>query len=142
MEPRYDEGKGPDLLFQMGHQLVMVDVTIANPLDPSYVEMESKAPGNTLVRAEATKHKTYGSLAATRGMKLFPLAFSAFGVLGNETLAFLRKCGGYTSDRHGFLRHAIMAIGIAIQRGNAQIISAATFQWRQTGILQGVIIRK
>ena len=50
-------------------------------------------------------------------------------------LAFLQKCGGYTSDSYGFLCHAMMVIDIAIQRGNAQIISAATFQWRQTPYL-------
>eukprot|EP00759_Apiculatamorpha_spiralis_P039789 PhF_6_TR38624/c5_g3_i1/m.57589 len=36
-EHRYEDGKGPDILFQLGSQLTAVDVTIVNPLTDTYV---------------------------------------------------------------------------------------------------------
>ena len=133
-EPRFSDGKGPDVCFAMGSKLCVVDVTICNPLAPSYVEAELKTPGKTLESTEAKKGEVHGDMAASRNVSFFPLAFTVFGVAGKEKMLFLKRIARTTSDRYGFVRHVVMAIGIAIQKGNSAILTSAVQHWRAAGI--------
>ena len=133
-EPRFDNGRGPDICFLLGNELTLVDVTVVNPLAPSYVEKEAKFPGSTLQKAEAQKMCQHEDMASARSMRFFPLAFTCFGVPGNRTLSFLRKCGSFTKDQGGFVKHALMCLGITMQRGNAMMSSSAVHDWRVNGV--------
>ena len=77
-------------------------------------------------KADVDKLKKYGWLESQRAMASFPLAFAVFGVRGNATLSFLRKLGRRTPSPRGFTEHVLTAIGMAIQRGNDQILIVAT----------------
>ena len=133
-EPQFSDGKGPDVCFAMRSKLCIVDVTICNPLAPSYVEAERKTPGKTLESVETKKGKVHGDMATSRNVIFFPLAFTVFGVAGKETMLFLKRLARPTHDRYGFVRHMVMAIGIAIQKGNSAILTSAVQHWRAAGI--------
>ena len=116
-------------------KLVLVDVKMVNPLAPSYVDKEAAEPSFTVRQAEHLKRRTHEEMAGAREMDFFPLAFTTYGVPGPETLQFLnlvaRKA---TGEKNGCLRHFIMAIGVAIQKGNAQIAHAAVQNWYRRGV--------
>jgi len=134
-EPRFFlGGKGPDVIFQMGDAMVLVDLVICNPLADSYVEAEAATPGATLKRAEAEKDRRHSAESAARKMEFYPLALTTFGAPGKETLAFLRKISTYTANPTGFMRHMLSALDIAIQIGNARIAMAATARWWHHGV--------
>jgi hypothetical protein len=127
--------KGPDVCFQLRDELVLVDVTIVNPLAPSYVEAEAESPGTTLqLAADDLKDRRHVATAAVRKMAFFPLAFTTYGVPSKRTRALLLKCAYASGEGENFLRHALMALGVAIQRGNAQIIAAAHAEWWTSGV--------
>ena len=111
-----------------------MDVTVVNPLVPSYVKAEWVAPGNTLERVESLKVKAHSDMATKRGMHFYPLAFTVFGVAGKRTVLLLKEIARYTYDRKGFLRHALQAINVAVQKGNAAILSSAVKEWRKAGV--------
>ena len=77
-EPRFSDGKGPDVCFAMGSKLCVVDVTICNPLAPSYVEAELKTPGKTLESTEEKKGESARGHGGEPKCKLFP--FGLHGV--------------------------------------------------------------
>ena len=135
VEPRFDNGRGPDICFLLGRKLVLVDVTVVNPLAPSYVDREAAEPSFTVRQAERLKRRTHEEMAGAREMDFFPLAFTTYGVPGPETLQFLnlvaRKA---TGEKNGCLSHFIMAIGVAIQKGNAQIAHTAVQNWYRRGV--------
>ena len=133
-EPRFSAGQGPDVCFMLGGKICLVDVTVVNPLAPSYVKAEWVAPGNTLERVESLKVKAHSDMATKRGMHFYPLAFTAFGVAGKRTVLLLKEIARYTYDRKGFLRHALQAINVAVQKGNAAILSSAIKEWRKAGV--------
>lgn len=132
-EPRFG-GEGPDVCFMLGDRPVLVDVTVVCPLATSYVDSEAANPGSTLRTAEADKERTYGTFASVRGMQFAPLAFATCGTPGPKSLAFLRRCSSYTADPTGFMRHSLMALGVAIQIGNARLVNAATAGWWKFGV--------
>ena len=97
-----------------------------DPLAPSYVKKEAAEPSHTLRMAEANKRRSHEEMALVRGMDFHPLVFSTYGSPGPQTLNFLNKVArAHSSDKNGCLAHFLMAIGAAIQRGNAQIVQAA-----------------
>ena len=134
-EPRFDNGRGPDICFQLGRKTALVDVTVVNPLAPSYVEKEAAEPSHTLRMAEANKRRSHDEMATARGMEFYPLAFTTYGIPGPETLNFLTKVArAHSSDKNGCMSHLLMAIGVAIQKGNAQIVQAAVQDWYRRGV--------
>jgi hypothetical protein len=132
-EPRFG-GVGPDVLFLLGDEPLLIDVTIICTLAASYVVAEAAEPGKTLADAERTKYDQYTEFAEQRGMKFHPMAFSTFGTPGKATLSIIRKCASYTADPPGFVQHLLTAIGIAIQIGNARMVSAAMAKWWTSGV--------
>ena len=134
-EPRFDNGRGPDICFHLGRKIVLVDVTVVIPLAPSYVEKEAAEPSHTLRMAEANKRRSHEEMALVRGMEFHLLAFSTYGIPGPETLTFLNKVArAHSSDKNVCLAHLLMAIGVAIQRGNAQIVQSAVQDWYRRGV--------
>ena len=89
VESRFDNGRGPDIYFLPGKRLVLVDVTVVNPLAHSYVDKEAAEPSFTVMQAERLKRRTHEEMAGARGIGFFPLAFTTYGVPGPETLQFL-----------------------------------------------------
>jgi hypothetical protein len=118
----------------LGTSLVLVDVTIVNPLADTYVVAEATTPGNTLRLAEAAKDKRHVTSAEARNMLFYPLALTTFGTLGPRSLALLRKCSQLTADPRGFMRHMCMALSVAVQIGNARILTAAVARWWESGV--------
>lgn len=133
-EPRFADGSGPDICFQLGTRLMLVDVTIVNPLAPTYVATEAISPGHTLAQADAKKDRLHTESAAARHMRFSPLALTVFGLLSQKSTRFLREIGRYTADPTGFVRHASMALSVAVQRGNAGILHAALQNWWSFGV--------
>jgi hypothetical protein len=133
-EPRFDAGSGPDVCFQLGDSLALVDVTIVNPLAETYVDAEAREPGRTLRRADDGKDASYLSMAKARGMTFKPLAMSVFGEPSPQALALLRDLSAYTLNPSGFMTHALSALGVAIQIGNAGIVQAALAKWWDWGV--------
>jgi len=134
-EPRFlPGGRGPDVLFQMGDTLALVDIVICNPLADTYVEAEAATPGQTLKKWEAEKARRYGADILARGMEFYPLALTTYGTPGQKTLAFLKKVSRYTENPTGFMRHILTALDVAVQIGNAKIVMAATSGWWENGV--------
>ena len=122
-------------MLPTGRKLALVDVTVVNPLAPSYVDKEAAHPSHILRMAEGNKRRAHDEMAAARGMDFFPLAFTTYGVPGPETLNFLNRVArAHTSDRAGCLSHLLMAMGVAIQKGNAQVVQAAVQDWYRRGV--------
>ena len=132
-EPRFG-GEGPDVCFLLGDSPMLVDVTVVCPMAASYVESEATSPGSTLKSVEADKCRQYGTFASDRGMHFAPLAFTTSGTPGPKSLAFLRRCSNYTADPLGFMQHSLMALGVAIQIGNARLVNAAVAGWWKYGV--------
>ena len=61
-------------------------------------------------------------------------ALTFFGAPSPRTLQFLRACAAATGNPDGFLRHALTALSVAVQRGNAGILNAAVAKWWQFGV--------
>ena len=78
----FDNGRGPDICFQLGRKIVLVDATVVNPLTPSYVEKEAAEPSHTLRMAEANQRRSHEEMASVRGMDFDPLAFFTYGIPG------------------------------------------------------------
>jgi hypothetical protein len=133
-EPRFENGKGPDVCFLLGSTLTLVDVTIVNPLAPTYVEAEALCPGTTLAAAEARKDDTHQCAAGSRRMSFYPLALTTYGCLGQGSMTLLRRCARHTANPDGFLRHMCTALAVAVQIGNAGIVKAAVHQWWTYGV--------
>ena len=133
-EPRFSDGKGPDVCFQLGDQLALIDVTIVNPLAPSYVVAEAARPGATVEAAESSKDRRHSADADSRRMAFFPLALTTFGLPGPRTLQMLRRCASMTPHARGFMTHMMSALGVAVQRGNAGMINAAMASWWTFGV--------
>jgi hypothetical protein len=133
-EPRFDGGSGPDVCFQLGDNLVLVDVTVVNPLASSYVEAEARAPGHTLAGADARKSAVHTAMAEARGMVFKPLALTVFGEPSKASLQLLRDISKHTADPGGFMTHALSALGVAVQVGNAGIVQAALVHWWDFGV--------
>ena len=132
-EPRFVGGVGPDVCFQLGKHMALVDVTVVNPLADSYVAAEAVEAGTTLRRADEKKDSKYTTLAEDRLMTFHPLALSVFGTPSQSSLTLLRKASRCTADPDGFLRHMFSALQVAVQVGNARILMAATAGWWQAG---------
>lgn len=124
-EPRFfGNGKGPDVCFSLGSKLVLVDVTVVNPLADSYVIAESLEPGVTLRNAELRKDRESLDASTARNMEFWPLALTTFGIPGPESLRLIRRFARYTADPTGFVRHMLSALSVAVQVGNARILLA------------------
>jgi hypothetical protein len=124
-EPRFSNGKGPDVIFQLGGVMTMVDVTIRNPLAETYVDKEVASPGRTLEVAEGIKNTSYLDQSLRRGMAFTPLALSVHGGIGPQSARFLKSVAQETADPVGFMRHMTSALAVAIQVGNARMVLAA-----------------
>jgi len=135
-EPRFMKGGtcGPDVCFLLGGTLVLVDVTVVNPLAPSYVDKEVEDAGSALQDAEARKDRRYLSGAEDRRMDFQPLALSVFGQLGPASRSLIRRLGTFTATPGGFEAHMETALSVAVQVGNARILMAATATWWRRGV--------
>ena len=66
-EPRFDNCRGPDICFQLGKKLALVDVTVVDLLASSYVDKEAATPSHTLRLAEVNKRRSHEEMTAVRG---------------------------------------------------------------------------
>ena len=134
-EPRFfGGGTGPDVCFLLGGRLTLVDVVVTNPLADTYVDAELASPGATLLRAEKEKDRRSIAPSEVRRMDFFPLALTTFGNLGPRSTALLHRCSSFTADPPGFMKHMGMALSIAVQIGNANIIKSAKALWTDFGV--------
>jgi hypothetical protein len=132
-EPRFN-GVGPDVCFLLGTTLIIVDVSVVNPLADSYVTAEAQAAGATLAAAEDRKNDRHVAPAEARKMTFYPLVISTFGTPSSRSLTLLRKCAMYTANPTGFMTHMCSALAVAVQIGNARIVMAATTKWWEYGV--------
>lgn len=132
VEPREVPGWGdrrhPDLEVQMGPMTCLIDVTIVDPLAPSYFQGVAKSltPGLTAQQAEQKKKNKYDGLARAQHCTFFPFAVETLGTFGAGAVKFLETLathhGEYVKDgltKEQFLGHAASSIAIAVQRRNA-----------------------
>ena len=133
-EPRFKDGKGADVLFQIEDTIVIVDVTIVNPLADSYVEAEALTPGSCLAAADGRKDRVHGGEAEVRRMEFYPMALSIFGELSKRSKDLLTRCAKCVTDGKGFQRHMMSALAVAVQKGNASILVAAMKGLRERGV--------
>jgi hypothetical protein len=114
--------------------MVLVDVTVVNPLAATYVEAESQDLGVTLRRADDKKDGKYAALAEERLMSFSPLALDIFGTPSPSSLTLLRKLSRCTVSPTGFMQHMQSALQVALQVGNARILLAAVSGWWRSGV--------
>jgi hypothetical protein len=63
-----------------------------------------------------------------------PLALTVFGEPSKLSLQLLRDISRHTADPTGFMTHALSALGVAVQVGNAGIVQAALVRWWEYGV--------
>jgi hypothetical protein len=102
-EPTVMELKGanggdirPDIGVITGEgKLVMLDVVVPSPFAMSAlggsVELLAGRQGESLRRAELRKNRTYDKAVTEKGGSFNPFAMSVLGVLGAETVSWLRR---------------------------------------------------
>jgi hypothetical protein len=132
----------PDALFITSHGSVLVDVSVAHPLSPSYVHTASMHNLATAKAREKQKTTKYAQLAQKESSSFVPFVLESYGAIGKSALSFLRmlareaETNHATSSHRHFLRHAKQCISAALQRGNAIIAqcgTAMTTQHQATG---------
>jgi hypothetical protein len=126
-EPRLFDGctTGPDILFQVGSEFVLIDVSVVNPLAPSYVEHEARFPNYVFDLKERDKNNKYAESAKARNMEFHPFVLSVFGLASPNAKALIKRLSGYCADPKGFVDHMWMAMGVAVQIGNAKLLCSA-----------------
>jgi hypothetical protein len=82
------------------------------------------ASGACVAAAEKTKQRRYQQLCDQRGLILIPFAIESYGPVGPAAHAFLTLLASQSLKQtaESFLTHALTRIGVALQRGNAQVL--------------------
>ena len=100
----------------------------------TYVAQEASSPGSCLAQADRKKERSYGADAAVRETDLFPAALTIFGVPGKGFTSLLNRCAKEVPDDKGFVRHMLTALSVAVQVGNAKILTSAVYALRSNRV--------
>ena len=115
----------------MGPMTSLIDVTVVDPLAPSYFEKVGKGltPGTTAKHAEQLKRNKYDAIARAQHCTFFPFAVETLGTFGEGAAKFLSLLATHHKEHvkdglteNQFLSHAISSIAVAVQRRNAACI--------------------
>ncbi|XP_029656729.1 uncharacterized protein LOC115230736 [Octopus sinensis] len=123
------DGKRPDGMsifpFEKGKCLIW-DATCSDTFSAKNLIASAAEPGSVAKQAELTKHKKYRVLA--KDHQFTAVAVETSGVIGPQTLSFLRRLGSKlvvaTKDPNESIR-LFQGISLAIMRGNCQSIRCA-----------------
>ena len=120
------DGKRPDgvttVPWKCGKLLVW-DATCPDTFAPSYVSQATTAAGEVATHAEDRKCSKYSSLPVTHDF--IPVAIETSGVMGPQSLHFLRELGRRVGRQTGdplASSHLFQRLSTAIQRGNSACI--------------------
>jgi hypothetical protein len=127
----WPDGRVPDLEVFLGDQTHLIDVTVVNPLAPTYYQRAAKSHGSGAIAKEAEQKKInkYEQLAKTQGAIFHPFALEALGTFGEEAKKFLELLALHHEEhvqdgltkRH-FMSTAISRIAAALHRRNAECV--------------------
>jgi len=110
------------------------DVAITTPTCKSYIDMRSDAVSMVAAKVnESAKRNKYDALAASEGLKFYPLVFESFGGFGKGATDFIIHAadsavdvaGGGLVDRSQIIDYVRSNIAFAIVKGNAAVIRNA-----------------
>ena len=117
------DGKRPDgvsVVPWRSGKLLIWDATSPDTFAPSYSSLASADAGLVAARAEELKEAKYALLVPHHIFT--PVAIETGGVVGPQSLAFIRELGRrlelVTGDANSFV-HLLQRLSIAVQRGNA-----------------------
>ena len=120
------DGKRPDgvttVPWKCGKLLVW-DATCPDTFAPSYVSQATTAAGEVATHAEERKCSKYSSLPVTHDF--IPVAIETSGVMGPQSLHFLRELGRRVGRQTGdplASSHLFQRLSTATQRGNSACI--------------------
>jgi hypothetical protein len=120
-----DDGAVPDIVVTGPGLSAFVDVAVSCPVAPSYAQRASRDFAYVAdLRAQA-KHSKYDEHCARMkpGLEMIPFCLESLGVLHHEAYAFLTRICMHADvgARSSLLKHALISLSFALQRGNAWI---------------------
>lgn len=119
----------PDIQMFINGQNLLVDVTVRNPLASSYLDRSASHPQSLLQKAEKEKTQKYRQMAIDNDAVFEPFAVDTLGVLGKSAIKVIQQISKAAEENysaHSFaetFQSLLSAVAIAIQRGNAMVIS-------------------
>lgn len=115
----------PDILFHVGSQGVVTDVTIVAC---------KKDPGNAAEEADKRKEHIHATATSTIGHTFIPCAFEAHGHLGNGFFRLLRKLSDFIVPvlRADFTKDLIHAVSSVMAANRADAVHSAVHRHRWT----------
>ena len=119
--------KRPDLLVYMGTHRFIIDAVIGHPLAPSYIRKALEPLGLASFH-EKRKMNHWRELAVSMGATMVPFSCETYGSIGDSATSFIQSLAThadtYTPWKYdSFIKEFTASIGVAIQQGNARVIS-------------------
>ena len=142
-EPRQEEdkrGKRPDIKITIGATTYLLDVTVRNPACPSHASEGAKGKLKVAEKAEKEKTDKYKALAEREKAKFVPFAVETFGGMGAAASEFILNLLKESKDlQHAWAPWEVVyglqhSVAVAIQRGNASLVSAAIHSHRRRAV--------
>jgi hypothetical protein len=122
-----DSNEKPDLEILNGSRPILVDVTVQSPTTATDITQACAEPLYVATKAEQAKHDKYRTLAQSYGATFVAFAVEAYGAFGHEAQKFVRTIADQADDniwsRQEVIKRLTSAVAIAIQKGNARIVS-------------------
>ena len=120
-----------DVLIRRWHngQDVAVDVTVANPLSPTYVAGAAAEAGKTLSKAYDRKMRDTAEACRTQGLKFSPLAVETLGGFHCVATDVVRRLGQALARKKGCderepTSQLFSRISVTLMRGNAAMLNS------------------
>ena len=126
----HDDGKRPDGItvvpWECGKLLVW-DATCPDTFAPSYLSSATREAGAVAALAEVRKKDRYAHLDCTHSFT--PVAIETSGVIGPESMAFLKDLGrrlARVTGEEKSTSYLLQRLSVAVQRGNtASVLGSA-----------------
>ena len=111
---------GPDIELAVNAETVIVDVTVANPLNAS---SRSAKPAGAFTRAERAKEMKYGTMCAEMGSEFVVAAVSAQGALSKAFERLLCRIApeGFFEARRTVVAAALQGSGRTLRNAERQV---------------------
>jgi hypothetical protein len=113
----------PDLVITGPGCGAFVDVAVSNPSAASYAHHAQNTYSYAAQLRAKAKHQRYDAMCESKQLDMVPFCLESTGVIHSEAYDFLvRICmNADVAIRSALLKHALISLSFALQRGNAQI---------------------
>ena len=133
-EIQHSDKRG-DLLITIGAKQLLVDVTVPRATAPTALKNAAlRRPGDCAAVAEQDKTDMYDALCQQRRLEFVPFAIESHGGVGPAARRLLLQLASRSCEltAQAFLADAFTRLSVALQRGNALVLTRGMEQLRDS----------